>query len=192
MATGGRAGRPDVPVRFEAEVWDEEVSRLRPGSAMRQAAEAARARLEAEPTAARWLVCEAERPGRRPGGSSPNSSATAVIYPPKPVVAGGAGWRSRDIPDVGAQALTHAWGRAGIARPLWGSGAAAYWLGQVLATGGGSENQDDEQNDDGDRDDRGDNDVDAAGPATPRPAIIRLALEVDELPFLLHEQAYRD
>ena len=64
MATGGRAGRPDVPVRFEAEVWDEEVSRLRPGSAMRQAAEAARARLEAEPTAARWLACEAERPGQ--------------------------------------------------------------------------------------------------------------------------------
>ena len=64
MATGGRAGRPDVPVRFEAEVWDEEVSRLRPGSAMRQAAEAARARLEAEPTAARWLACEAEWPGQ--------------------------------------------------------------------------------------------------------------------------------
>ena len=64
MATGGRAGQPDVPVRFEAEVWDEEVSRLRPGSAMRQAAEAARARLEAEPTAARWLACEAERPGQ--------------------------------------------------------------------------------------------------------------------------------
>jgi hypothetical protein len=64
VATGGRAGRPDVPVRFEAEVWDEEVSRLRPGSAMRQAAEAARARLEAEPTAARWLACEAERPGQ--------------------------------------------------------------------------------------------------------------------------------
>ena len=64
MATGGRAGQPDVPVRFEAEVWDEEVSRLRPGSAMRQAAEAARARLEAEPTAARWLGCEAERPGQ--------------------------------------------------------------------------------------------------------------------------------
>ena len=64
MATGGRAGQPDVPVRFEAEVWDEEVSRLRPGSALRQAAEAARARLEAEPTAARWLACEAERPGQ--------------------------------------------------------------------------------------------------------------------------------
>jgi hypothetical protein len=64
VATGGRAGRPDVPVRFEAEVWDEEVGRLRPGSAMRQAAEAARARLEAEPTAARWLACEAERPGQ--------------------------------------------------------------------------------------------------------------------------------
>ena len=64
MATGGRAGRPDVPVGFEAEVWDEEVGRLRPGSAMREAAEAARARLEAEPTAARWLACEAERPGQ--------------------------------------------------------------------------------------------------------------------------------
>ena len=64
MATSGRAGQPDVPVRFEAEVWDEEVSRLRPGSAMRQAAEAARARLEAEPSAARWLACEAERPGQ--------------------------------------------------------------------------------------------------------------------------------
>ena len=64
MATSGRAGQPDVPVRFEAEVWDEEVGRLRPGSAMRQAAEAARAGLEAEPTAARWLACEAERPGQ--------------------------------------------------------------------------------------------------------------------------------
>jgi hypothetical protein len=63
VATGGRAGRPRVRVRFEPEVWEEEVARLRPGSPMRQAAEAARASLEAEPSAAAWLVCDAEGPG---------------------------------------------------------------------------------------------------------------------------------
>lgn len=63
MATGGRTGRPDVHVRFEPDVWEEEVGQLRPGSAMRHAAEAARVRLEAKPAAARWLACEAEAPG---------------------------------------------------------------------------------------------------------------------------------
>jgi hypothetical protein len=63
VATVGRAGRGDVRVRFEPDVWEEEVGRLRPGSAMRQAAEAGRARVEAEPPASRWLACEAEGQG---------------------------------------------------------------------------------------------------------------------------------
>jgi hypothetical protein len=68
VTTGGGAGRADVRVWFEADVWEEEIGRLRPGSPMRQAAEAGRARLETEHLAAGWMPCEAEGPD---GTSSP-------------------------------------------------------------------------------------------------------------------------
>jgi hypothetical protein len=62
VSTGGRAGRPDVRVRFDPDVWEEEVERLRSGSQMRQAAVATRRALETRRGSARWLACEAEGP----------------------------------------------------------------------------------------------------------------------------------
>jgi hypothetical protein len=63
VATGEDVGRAPVPVRFPADVWEEEVGRLRPRSPMREAAEAGRASLEAERSVPGWMACEPEGPG---------------------------------------------------------------------------------------------------------------------------------
>jgi hypothetical protein len=132
--------------------------------------------------------CGARAPPSSRATDSPRPERVAPSRRHDPAAQGDAGESTHQVDRPGS--LPGRRDSAPQRRPL-ASGARGALGSYGLATGGGSENEDDKQHDDGDRDNRPGADIHDAGPATPRPATRRLALVVHELP-LLPRAAYRD